>query len=214
MAAPSAGDTVAVALMSALGEHAAGPDQRMQLERLPPLPATLDQRDLTLSDIAFDARSGRVGATITLAGGEPFRVAGRLVRMVDLPVLTRLVAPGEIIGAADVAIVPVRSDRLGQSVVATADELIGRTPRRIIQPEAPVRAVDVQLPIAVHRGDLVTLIVRTRVLTVTAQGKALEDAAKGGAVRVANVKSGRVIDGVVDGPNQVSVPVPGAIGGS
>ena len=64
-----------------------------------------------------------------------------------------------------------------------------------------MRAGDVQMPILVHKGDLVIIVLNTPSLQLTAQGKALEDGAMGAAIRVANTQSGRVIDAVVAGPN-------------
>ncbi len=51
-----------------------------------------------------------------------------------------------------------------------------------------------------HRGDLVTVVLETPSLQLTAQGKALEDGAKNALVRVENTKSNRVIDAAVAGP--------------
>jgi flagellar basal body P-ring formation protein FlgA len=57
----------------------------------------------------------------------------------------------------------------------------------------------------VHKGDLVTVILNTASMQLTAQGKAVEDGAMGASIRVTNTQSNRVIDTVVSGPNQVVV---------
>jgi flagella basal body P-ring formation protein FlgA len=42
-------------------------------------------------------------------------------------------------------------------------------------------------------------------MRLTAQGKALEDGGMGAAIRIANTKSGRVVEAVVTGPNLVDI---------
>jgi flagella basal body P-ring formation protein FlgA len=160
----------------------------------------------TVDGLTYDPRSGRVAAFIAAGNdGERIRVTGRLRRLVELPVLNRFIAPGETIGARDVERVVVASERLNQAFVADAAELIGRTPRRAIRPAEPVRAADVEMPLLVRKGDLVTILLQTPALSLTAQGKAMENGGKGASIRVTNAKSGRVLDAVVTGSNTVTV---------
>ena len=73
----------------------------------------------------------------------------------------------------------------------------------------PLRLGDVERPVLVHKGDLVTIVLRTASLQLTAQGKALDDGAFNALVRVENAKSHRVIDTAVTGPGLVAVRIPG-----
>lgn len=164
---------------------------------------------VAVSGLTIDPRSGRFSAYITAAAGaadaQAVRVSGRLLRMIDLPVLTHAVAPGDVIAASDIASVRIRADRVAPDQIADARELIGKTPRHMLQAQQPLRATDVQAPIVVHKDDLVTIVLETPQMRLTAQGKALGDAGMGAAVRVANTKSNRVIDAVVTGPNLVTL---------
>jgi flagella basal body P-ring formation protein FlgA len=125
--------------------------------------------------------------------------------MVDVPVLIRAVAPGETVTAQDVGRALLASDRLTQSFVTDPAELVGKTPRRTIRPSEPIRPVDVQTPVLVRRNELVTIVLQTPGVMLTAQGKAAEEGGKGATIRVANTKSGRVLDAVVTGPATVAV---------
>jgi flagella basal body P-ring formation protein FlgA len=126
-------------------------------------------------------------------------------RSVELPVLLRYVPPGETIAAADVGMVEVPAARLVQAVVAEPSDLVGKTPRRAVRPGQPVRAADVQLPVVVRKGELVTVIVETKSMRLTAQGRATEDGAQGQAIRIANTRSGKVLDATVAGPGIVKI---------
>ena len=118
-------------------------------------------------------------------------------------------AAGATIAAGDLETIKVRRDRAAPDAATDAAQLIGMTPRRPLQAEEPVRLGDVQRPVLVHRGDLVTLVLETATLRLTAQGKALEDGAINALVRVENTKSNRVIDAAVTGPGLVAVSMPG-----
>src|SRR5882757_2338763 len=67
---------------------------------------------ITVDNLAYDARSGRLTAYVSAQAGaaetEPLRVTGRVYRMIELPVLTRQVAPGEAIADRDIDIIAVR----------------------------------------------------------------------------------------------------------
>ena len=85
----------------------------------------------------------------------------------------------------------------GASFVMNSGDLVGRTPRHPIRPGEPIRPTDIQVPILIHKGDLVTIVLQTPTLTLTAQAKALDDGVLGGPIRVTNTRSGRVLDAVV-----------------
>lgn len=126
-------------------------------------------------------------------------------RTVELPVLLRYVPPGQTIEAADVGMVEVPSERLVQAVVAEPADLVGKTPRRAVRPGQPVRVVDVRPPIVIHKGELVTIVVESKDMRLTAQGRANEDGAQGQGIRVANTRSGKVLDATVAGPGTVKI---------
>ena len=168
--------------------------------------------NVVVDNLSYDARSGRLVAYIGTSAedAERVRITGRVYRMIELPVLSRPVSPGDAITASDVETIAVHSDRLTQSFVMTSADLVGRTPRHSIRPGEPVRPSDVQIPILIHKGDLVTVILRTPSLSLTAEAKALDDGILGGAVHVSNTRSGRVIDAIATAPGIVSV-VPGTV---
>jgi flagellar basal body P-ring formation protein FlgA len=164
---------------------------------------------IAVEGLTVDARSGRFTASVAVpaddAAAERRRVAGRLIRMTRLAVLSRPIAPGEVIRTGDVEFLPIRSDRAAADLVVDARELIGKTPRRPLRAHEPLRGADVQTPVIVRKGDLVTIVLETPNMRLTAQGKALEDGSMGAAIRIANTKSDRVIDATVTGANAVAV---------
>ncbi len=132
---------------------------------------------------------------------------------IEVAVPVRRLRAGEVIGSADIAWVSLPLARVGDGVAIDAEELIGMSPRRTLTADQPVRRSDLRLPIVVHRGDGIAMVLEAPGLQVTARGRALEDGAMGETIRVVNVDSNRTIDALVTGPNTVSVMSPGAMAG-
>jgi flagellar basal body P-ring formation protein FlgA len=167
---------------------------------------------IAIDGLAIEPRSGRFFAFIAAPAGsseaERQRVTGRIVRMIDLPVLSHAMTSGDTIAAGDIETMRVRAERLGGDAVLDRQSLLGKTPRHALRPHEPLRLGDIQTPILVHRGDLVTIVLETPTLRLTAQGKALDDGAMGALLHLANTKSNRVIDARVTGPNTAAVDTP------
>jgi flagella basal body P-ring formation protein FlgA len=168
---------------------------------------------IAVDGLTIDGRSGRVTAIVTAPAGDPaaahLRVTGRLVFHVEVPVLLHAVAPGAAIAASDVGSVTIRRDRLSADAASDPQQLIGKTPLRTIAAGAPVRLGDVEQPVLVHKGELVTVLLQTDELQLTAQGKALEDGTLNALVHIANTTSNRVIDATVVAIGTVNVTIPG-----
>jgi flagellar basal body P-ring formation protein FlgA len=211
-------ETIIAALRQELGNRLPGGQSELTLDNADPhlvVPAGAASAIL-VDALSFDARSGRLSAYITASAGdittERVRVTGRVRRMLDMPVLNRLVAPGETIAAQDIETIALPADRLTQAFVVGIADLVGKTPKRSLRPGEPIRPSDVQTPIVIRRGELVTVVLQSATLLLTAQAKALEDGAQGQAIRVSNTRSGKTLDATVNGPGTVMLatlsPIP------
>lgn len=208
-------DRIAKELLGEIGARQRIEDAELQLDNpgLRLVVAAEAPDTVAIDGLAIDQRSGRVSAFVATPAGDPAavrqRVTARLVYHAEVPVLNRALAAGAQIASGDLDIVKVRRDRIGPDVATDAAQLIGRMSRRPLRVGEPVRLADVQFPILVHKGDLVTIVLDTGSLQLTAQGKALDDGAKDALVRVENTKSSRVVDAAVSGPGTVAVNLPG-----
>ena len=155
--------------------------------------------------------TGVVVAVIDGTTAQRTAIAGRVLRTVAMPVVVRRLQGGEVIAANDIDWVAVRDSRVPVNAVLDAAALVGLTPKRMLRPGQPILASDVQQPLLVAKGSLVTMIVETPVMQLTARGRALADGAKGDAIPVANLQSQSVVGGVVTGPGAVLVAGPDAL---
>ncbi len=167
-------------------------------------PAALD-----VADVVFDERTRRFTAVIVAPADHPsskrYRITGRLHRVTEVPVLARRVLAGEVIGRRDVTWARVRTSRLQRDVVVDAADLIGKAPRRGLRAGTPVRTSQIRRPVMVPKGGLVTMVLHTPKMTLTARGRALEEGSDGDTIRVTNTQSSTVVEAVVIGAGEVTV---------
>lgn len=156
---------------------------------------------LRVSDLSWDQRSQRFSAQVEIAvpGQQPqrMRVSGRSHDTIEVPMLTRPLARDAIIGSGDVDFVRMRVAALPAGAVTEVDGLVGMAVKRALRSGEPVRSRDVDRPSLVAKGQLVTMIFETPMMTLTAQGKAMENGAAGDVVRIQNTRSNTTILGTV-----------------
>jgi len=170
---------------------------------------------LSVQDIRFDPASQRFAVQLVVPAQGPTLisrlVAGSVYETTQLPVLARSIAPGEVIQQSDLDWIAVRIDRIAANAATDPKQLVGMTARRPLRSNQMLRLSDIAMAAAIHRGTMVTLMVQTENMTLTAQGRALEDAAIGQPVRVVNTMSNKQLTGVVKDETTVTIPISGAM---
>jgi flagella basal body P-ring formation protein FlgA len=78
-------------------------------------------------------------------------------------------------------------------------------PRRGLRAGTPVRVSEIRRPLLVEKNSLVTIYLKTPLMSLSAKGKALESGGQGDTVRIRNNQSKHVIDAVVTGASTVTV---------
>ena len=121
-----------------------------------------------------------------------------------LAVLGRTIQRGEAIQAEDVVWIDTPSTA-PRDALADPEALIGKTAKRVLLANTPLRAMDVMDTPSVRRNEPVTLIYEAEGLKLSVRGKALADAAIGANVKVLNPKSNKVLEAIVDGPGTARV---------
>ena len=158
---------------------------------------------------SFDAVTLRFAATlVVVAEGMPMtrqRVAGRAVATVPAVVAVRRLGLGEIIGPADVRPIRLRAELARGAPAETPAQLVGKQLRRPVTAGQPIQLADATPPALVERNALVTLVLEAPGMQLTAGGRVLEAAPRGATVRVVNLMSQSVVEGVVVAPGRVRV---------
>jgi flagella basal body P-ring formation protein FlgA len=165
--------------------------------------AAIDVRNLS-----FDRQTGRFSAMVAAGSdttGYRLPVSGRVHETSPVPVLRRAMGPGDVIRKDDIEIIRLREDRIGRDVVTDASKLVGMTPRQRLRVGEPIRDNDTRPPVLVGRNSTVTIVLQTGSLRLTAQGRAVEDGARGETIRVTNLQSKKTIEATVTGADFVTV---------
>lgn len=166
--------------------------------------ATIAVKSLTLNPI-----TKRFSATlVSPAEGAPKvqrTVTGKVISMIEIPVLADTMRPGDIIAANDIDWIDIAYDKKASRLVRDEKELIGKTPRRSLIAGQAIRTHDLEEPTVISRNSTVMIRAETGALTITAKGRALDDAAKGETVRVMNLQSKKTIEGIATGYGEVTV---------
>lgn len=167
------------------------------------------ENSVSVSGINFNPASNRFAAIVVApADGPPLfqrTVYGTVFEMAQVPVPNRLISAGEVVRAEDLEWQSVQIGRLTGNSLTDAQQLIGHVAKRPLKAGQVLRSSDLAMAPAVKRNDLVQLVVHTGQMTLTVQGKVLQDAAVGQSVRVINVSSNRQLSGTVVDAGTVAV---------
>lgn len=160
---------------------------------------------ISIENLDYDQRTRRFTAFVSTTGSKPTRVTGHLQKMLNVPVISRRMLRGEVIRSEDIIWIKTPAERVQRDIVMQPGDLIGKTPKRGLRAGAPVRSSDVQRPILVKKGSLVTIILQTPKMTLTSQGQAIDAGSDGDVIRLTNTQSKKVIQAVVSGAGVVSI---------
>jgi flagella basal body P-ring formation protein FlgA len=171
------------------------------------VPADADS-NITFSRTQFDHDSGTF-RTLARVGGKEKEFSGRVFILASIPVLKRPLRAGDVIGAEDLTYVDIRENTLSDAAIVDAQRLIGMTPKRAVAAMRTILSGDVTAPLSLKKGDLVTMILNSGSLNLTAQGRSLDQGAIGDIVRIINTSSNRIIEGVITAPQTVTIKTAG-----
>lgn len=168
--------------------------------------------EISVDNIDYNSRNQRFAASISVSigNGKVIRAQtqGEVHPVIEIPVLSRHMAPGETIQAGDIVWTEMRARRSSYNTVSSTDQLVGMSARRPISAGRVIRRTDVKPIELIQKGDLVTMIFRTAFMTLTLRGRALEDGARKDTIRVENLASGKTVVGSVTDSGIVSVAGP------
>jgi flagella basal body P-ring formation protein FlgA len=120
-------------------------------------------------------------------------------------VLRRPFGRGESIAPADVVAQKRELPGLVSPFVARPEDLAGRLTRRPLPEGTAVTAEALSAALLIKRGQLVTLVAQSAGFEVRAPGRAMADAAANQRIRVQNLNSLKIIEGLADNDGTVRV---------
>lgn len=153
----------------------------------------------------MDPATGQFVADVLRETGEVQRVTGFAIATMRVPVPTRQVMPGEILGAGDLTEIELPVARIARFAVTERAALEGKEVKRLLTKGRLVMSQSVIPPRLVQRGQRVKIILNDRGLSLVATGKALADAAHGEEVKVVNLSSNLSVVGIASADGTVEI---------
>ena len=157
--------------------------------------------DLSVDALSFTPRTKRFDGTVSVRDGGVISVSGRIVPVVEVPMLRRHAMPGQVITDEMIVWQRVPARQAGVTTVTRHEDIVGHTARRPVTAGVPVRMTDLKPNLLVTKGNLITLMVLSGNMTLTARGEALDSGTEGAVIRVRNSHSKRVIEAKVVAPD-------------
>lgn len=160
---------------------------------------------------AFLPRGGRlvghvtVGVRCAAPKAWTLYVQATVRPMAHVVVAGRALSRGVELGPDDVELQERDLSRLTGGYITDLDSVFGMKLRRSVRAGLPLNESLLQAPLAIRRGERVTILARSGELEVRMEGEATTDGAQGQVIRVRNLSSRREIEAVVVAPGLVEV---------
>jgi flagella basal body P-ring formation protein FlgA len=173
------------------------------------------QNDVRILSPKFSIKNGNFSATIEIPrgdrGSERRQITGRTFSIIKVPVLARRLQRNDIIREADLDFIELPQSAVGRNALLDTRDIVGKTPKRLIQTDKQIRNGDLKPPTVVRKGSLVTIVLRTKKMLITVRGRAIDDGAKEEVVRVQNTRSRNTIEATVASPSRVTIGLLGSV---
>jgi flagella basal body P-ring formation protein FlgA len=209
------------ALQDSLSRQGAPDDCLLEIDGgAPPLVvATTAKPQILVKDLYYDRDRQRFTGTVTVtdqageASPELARqpISGHLFATITVPVLNQSLGKGDIVKPRDLGWLRLRPELVRAATITDPDLVIGMTAKQSLRAGQPLTVTDLQKPLAVTRGALVTLLLNHGGMVLTAQGRADDQGALGDVIHVTNTHSNQIIQGTIIGTSQVRVTLDGTI---
>ena len=171
------------------------------------LPVKLDSRlRLAKCDQSLDAeysssssRGGRLIVNVQCHGTKPWTlyVPVQVKIMQNVVVLAHSLPRNTPLSQSDLRLEQRDINRMSSGYFSDPQEVIGKTLKRSVGGGLALSPVYVESQKLVKRGQQVVLLAQTSSITVKMSGKAMADGAAGEKIKVKNLSSDRVIEGVI-----------------
>ncbi|MBY6167463.1 flagella basal body P-ring formation protein FlgA [Pseudooceanicola nitratireducens] len=149
-----------------------------------------------LSAFWMDRDTGRYLANAVLEDSNVVRLEGLAIATLNVPVPLRRMLPGDRITDEDLGVVKLPLARVGVFTVTEARDLVGMQVKRLLTQGRPVMTQSITKPVIIDRGDRISIRYDDGLLSLSAPGKALDDAHMGQEIRIVNLVSNTSLTGV------------------
>ena len=140
-----------------------------------------------------DKRTLTLRAKVDGIASQEFKVTPTLSEWREIPVATRVLAPGEVVQQGDFERARVNLARLPRGAITNDQQLLGRATQHEVAPGEVFKIDALTTPIVIAKGQKVMLRYRSGAFEASATGIAIEDGGAGQDIKVRNESSNKVV---------------------
>ena len=167
------------------------------------------QAKIMLSNLKIDEMQNKFSVNVEIfADGKAAAqtsLIGKYYVMEEVFVPQRNLDKGEIIQAADLKKIRVRTTRIKPMYVTELAKLEGMEVKRALKAGKLISGKEVGAPLLVHKNDKVDLLYKTKQMQIIAKGIVQEDGAQGQKIEVENTQSHKKVFGTVISADTIAV---------
>jgi len=113
------------------------------------------------------------------------KLFGKVEWYIEVPVLNRMLRPGEEIQADDISLQKIESHKINAFHLINTEQIIGMIARHsVLKPGMLLTKSDIQAPVVVKRGSVMRVTLKKGSLIVSNKGIALRDAARDATIPI------------------------------
>ena len=144
-------------------------------------------------------RGGRLTVNVQCNGSKPWTlyVPVQVKIMQDVVVLSHSLPRNTLLSQSDLSLEQRDINRMSSGYFSDPQEVIGKTLKRSVGGGLALSPVYVESQKLVKRGQRVVLLAQTSSIIVKMSGKAMADGAAGEKIKVKNLSSDRVVEGII-----------------
>jgi flagellar basal body P-ring formation protein FlgA len=153
--------------------------------------------------------SSRTVVGVRCEGGTPWKmyIAVDVVVRETVLIAAKTLPGGHVVTADDVVLEERDVSSMVGGYLSSPEELVGQRLKHQLMAGRVITPSMLQADLVIRRGQSVTILVHNQSMNIRMAGKALDDGALNQRIKVENVTSRRIVEGLVRSPENVEVLV-------
>jgi len=154
---------------------------------------------LTAFNQGYETRQGRSTVGVRCTDHKPWSlyVPIKIKNFKQVVILKQSSTRNTVLTEDDISLEKMNINRLSSGYFRDIEQVKGKILTQSLSKGAVLTNNHIKLPMAINRGQLVTLIAKNSVIEVRAKGKAMSKGAIGERIKVKNMKTKRIVEGVI-----------------
>ncbi|GJM04484.1 MAG: flagellar basal body P-ring biosynthesis protein FlgA [marine bacterium B5-7] len=147
----------------------------------------------------YETRQGRSTVGVRCSDHKPWSlyVPITIKNFKQVVILKQTASRNTVLTEADLSFEKVNINRLSSGYFRDMNQVQGKILTQNLSKGAVLTNNHIKIPMAINRGQRVTLIAKNAVIEVRAEGKAMSKGAIGERIKVKNMKTKRIVEGII-----------------